>query len=288
MSAGLDRQIFSDAGRPEEGEASIAPGHVDEAVSRAIRNIDRPEEELPQDEPQPRQRQQPQQRDPLEGIEDRSNSGLLKALLDERDKRQRSDARAERYAKLEEEQARQNGRVPISERLFTHPQETLDELRREWTQPLESQLAEMRVNQNFQMAHMRHGGNFEQAWQSWYEQVRDGKDATTYFGVMNSPDPGQAMVEWYLRRQLWEETGGDLTAYKQRIIDEYRNGGHRSEPPGPSRAPNGQFASRPQAPPLPTSIGRMGSPGRPADDDDLDNDGSDAAIFAAARPKRRR
>ena len=286
MSAGLDRQIFDNAGRPDD-EQAIPEGHVDEAVSRAIRNIDHVEEDLP-DAP-PSQARQPRQRDPLEGIEDRSNSGLLKALLDERDKRQRSETQLERYTRMEQEQATREGRAPISERLFTNPQETLEELRREWTQPLESQLAEMRVNQNFEMAHQRHGANFESAWQAWFEQVRDGKDATTYFGVMNAPNPGEAMVRWHMGQRLWEETGGDLDGYRQRVIDEYRSGGVRSPPPAPPRESNGQFTSRPPAPQLPTSIGRMGSSGRssPDDDDDL-NDGSDAAIFAAARPKSRR
>jgi hypothetical protein len=115
--------------------------------------------------------------------------------------------------------------------------------------------------------------------------VKDGKDAATYFAVMNSASPGEALVQWYNRATRDREVGDDLDAFRQRVIDEYL-GQSGAAPPLP-RSPNGQFQPRPQAQRLPTSISRMGSSGNPSDDDDT-NDGSDAAIFAAARPKHRR
>ena len=78
------------------------------------------------------------------------------------------------------------------------------------------------INQDFLAAESRHGDKFRSAWSDWYEAVKDGKDAQTYFTVMNSASPGEAMVQWYKRATRDRELGDDdLDAFKQRVIDEY-------------------------------------------------------------------
>lgn len=264
-----DRQIFEAAGQPE-----IPDDSVDEAFSRTIREQqNEPESPAPSAPPAPTT--------PAEPPEDRNN-GLLRALLDERERRQQSEQRAARYEFQERERQAKEQRPKLSEELFTDPDGTLTRLRQEWTSPLEQEIAQLRINQDLQLAHLRHGEGFQKAWEAWYAAVQDGKDASSYFTVMNAASPGEAMVSWFNQQDIVTQVGGDLSAYKQRIIDEYLN-------QNPPRSPNGQFTSRPQAPQpaVPTSISRMGSSASARDNDDELNDGTDAAIYAAARPSRR-
>jgi len=288
MAGGIERQIFEDAGQSEGAPDTTSPVErtpVDQAVDDAIREMGRGA-----DAPAPpRDRAEPQPPAPppgMEGVEDRSNAGLLQALLDERERRQERDRQLERYQQHERERQAREQKPALSERLFSDPDGTLNELRTEWTQPLEQQIAQLMINQDFLAAESRHGDKFRSAWSDWYETVKDGKDAQTYFAVMNSASPGEAMVQWHRRATRDRELGDDdLDAFKQRVIDEYL-GNSGAAPPLP-RSPNGQFQPRPQAQRIPTAISRMGSSGNPSEDDD-GNDGSDAAIFAAARPKHRR
>ena len=288
MSGGIERQIFEDSGRPDETEERIAPDRLDDAVSDAIRGLDRDQT--------PTKREAPPA-PPTDGYQgDRSESGLLKALLDERERRQGAESRAQRYEQLEREQKAKEQKPAISERLFSDPDGTLNDLRQEIAAPLQQQIQQMQLNHDFALASVRYGETFTEAWNNWYETVKDGKDATTYFAIMNSQSPAEAMVGWYKRATRDKEVGEDLDAYKQRVIDEYLAGGTngggvmRQVPTGPAgRDDSGRFTARPQASRPPTSISRMGAPAA-ADDDLAGNDGSDAAIFAAAtrKPQRRR
>lgn len=283
--ADLERQIFEGSSQPEP---DLAPGQVDEAVSRSIREMGRGPDDQPPGQ-QPAQPRTPAAPDPLAGLDDRSNSGLLRALLDERERRQGLSQRLERYEAQARQQAAQEGRPALNERLFADPEATLNELRREWTGPLEQQIAQLQLNHDFGLAQVRHGAEWQAAWEMWYGAVKDGQDAQSYFHVMNAPSPGEAMVQWYKQRRDLTEIGeGGLAAYRERLLAEFRAGNTGEQP----RTANGQYAARPQAPQpaaaaLPTSLSRMGS-GAPAADDDDANDGSDAAIFAAARPRRGR
>jgi hypothetical protein len=285
MSGGIERQIFEDSGRPDP---EIAPDRVTDAVSDAIRGLDRGDQDQA-----PRRQETPPAPPPNDGYDgDRSTSGLLKALLDEREKRQGAESRASRYEQLEREQKAKEQKPALSERLFADPDGTLNDLRQEIAAPLQQQIQQMQLNHDFALANVRYGETFAEAWNTWYDTVKDGKDATTYFSIMNSQSPAEAMVQWYRRTTRDKEVGEDLDAYKQRVIDEYlagQNGGPRPAAPGPTaRDSDGRFTARPQAPQRqPTSISRMGASGV-ADDDLADNDGSDAAIFAAAtRPTNR-
>jgi hypothetical protein len=278
MAAGIEQQIFQDASIPED--------QVDDAVSKTIRDQESPSPASPPPAPAA-----PGPSDPFAGEAGDRNGGLLEALLRERERRQEALSEKKQLAEQLERYRKQETKPSINERLFVDPEGTLNELRQEWTSPLQQEIASLRLDHNFSRAQLRHGDTWGEAWKAWYEAVSDGKDAALYFGVLNAQDPGEAMVEWYRRNRLWSETGGDLDAYKQRVIDEYlaAQGGSFEAASDRPRAPNGQFVStaRPPAPQrMPTSISRMGSTGNTGDDEDL-NDGSDAAIFAAARPKSR-
>jgi hypothetical protein len=109
---------------------------------------------------------------------------------------------------------------------------------------------------------------------------------------MSSPSPGQEIVRWHQERQIFQETGGDLNAYRERLREELRqemaNGGQPTPRAAAAqdapRAPDGRFAPRHEVR-LPTSTGRLNGSTPAANDGALD--GSEEAIFEDARPRRR-
>jgi hypothetical protein len=234
---------------------------------------------------------------------------MLRALLDEREKRQDVARQLERYQTQERERqkAAEDGRAPLSDRLFTDPDTTIAEITRNITGPLEARIESMRVQHDFALAGVRHKEVFADAWAAWFSKVGSGQDADTYFAVMKAPSPGEALVQWYRGEQRNTTIGDDLDAYNARIIREAfearglpvpedlggQPGQQRPEQRfdatrtgAPSRDPSGRFTSSPQAPRLPTATSRMGQSGGGLND--RDEDGSDGAIFDSGRPERGR
>jgi hypothetical protein len=58
------------------------------------------------------------------------------------------------------------------------------------------------------------------AWQHFYASCQNGADPVSYFRVMNARSPGEEMVRWFHERRLMHETGGNLDAYRNRILQE--------------------------------------------------------------------
>lgn len=321
--AGEDREIFESGSQVEDhidtGGADDQPliqtrTAEDLAVSDAIRQIGRgaspslptaPTLRQPQPGAQPTTPGQPGG----EGEEDRSTSGLLRALLDERDKRQRLETQNERYAREERERAQraEADRVPLSQRLFEDPDTAISELTRTISGPLEERLEQMRVQHDFALAGVVHKDVFPDAWAAWYAKVGTGQDPDTYFAIMKAPSPGTALVNWYKGEQRNSTVGDDLDAYNAKVIREHYESQGLPVPPqfaaagdGQQQQPqqrvdaragqlerdaSGRFApSKPQAQRFPTATSRMGQSGGGLNDHD--EDGSDAAIFDSGRPDR--
>lgn len=272
------------------------PSPEDRAVSEAISNLGRGGARAPEPAPPapgPVPGQQGGQPPLAEG--ERSLSGVMQALLDERERRQDMARQLERYQREERQRTQQAERVPLAQRLFENPEEAITELREQITQPLTEQIQQMKVQHDFALAGVRHQEVFGDAWAAWYQKVGTGQDPVTYFAIMNSPSPGEALVQWFKEHQRKETIGDDLDAYNRRIIEAHmaslnggggivdargsRGGG------GQPRAADGRFAPapEPQAARLPTATSRLGSGGNGLAD--RDEDGSEDAIFAAGRPE---
>lgn len=318
---GSDREIFESGHQVEDHDAGnhgvddlplMQPTAEDAAVSDAIRQIGRgaptplptaPQLRQPQPGAQPTQPNQPG----ADGEEDRSTAGLLRALLDEREKRQRLETQNERYAREERErtQRAEAERAPLSQRLFEDPDTAISELQRTITGPLEERMEQMRVQHDFALAGVIHKDVFPDAWAAWYAKVGTGQDPETYFKIMKAPSPGTALVDWYKGEQRNTTIGDDLDAYNAKVIrDHYESQGLPVPPqfaaPGdqqqaqprfdaragqPQRDTSGRFIpSQPQAQRFPTATSRMGQSGGGLTDHD--EDGSDAAIFDSGRPER--
>ncbi len=328
--AGEDRDIFDSGSQIEDhnedlggaGDQPLVETRTAEdiAVSEAIRQIGRgahpdaiPPAPQPQRQPAP---QQPQDGTagagaPSDGVEDRSTAGLLRALLDERERRQRLEDQNRRYSQQDEERRRNEeaARNPLAERLFSEPETAIAELTQQIARPLEERIEQMRVNHDFALAGVRHAEIFPDAWAAWYQQVGTGQNPDLYWRVMRAPSPGEELVQWFRGEQRNSTIGDDLDAYNARIIREafeaqglpvpqqFAAPGQSAQPPAeprfdaragqPTRDASGRFVSpQPQAPRLPTATSRMGQSGGGLSNHD--EDGSDAAIFDSGRPERGR
>src|SRR6478609_2228917 len=269
-----DRDIF-DAGNSTEPDALDTGGQSDElnprsaddlAVSDAIRNLGRGQQAEPAArQPAPAQPGQPGAQ-PAEG--ERTLSGVMQALLDERERRQDMARQLDRYQREEQNRTRQAEKVPLAQRLFEDPEAAITELRDQITQPLTDQIQQMKVQHDFALAGVRHPETFADAWSAWYQRVGTGQDPVTYFAIMNSASPGESLVQWFKEQQRKETIGDDLDAYNRRIIEAHMaslNGGapvvdaRAMSAAGQPRDNSGRFvpAPAPQAARLPTATSRL-------------------------------
>jgi len=135
--ADLDQDIF------EAGEVAPQPAQpsVDEstAVRDAIKGLQR---EGGRESPQAREPGPQAPPQPSHGVEDQSPAGILKALLDERDKRQGLEGQLRRYQTWEQEQAKRakESETPFDQRFFSQPQQELESFVAERITPIEQRI----------------------------------------------------------------------------------------------------------------------------------------------------
>jgi hypothetical protein len=295
----LEQEVFDSgaAAAPEPGpspEPSVSPQPAEaRAVSDAITSLRGP---VPQYGTQPTPKPQPSNPD-----DEPVKTGMLRDLFQERETRQRLEAQVRDMQRREQERAAQQQPQPkAGDTLFDDPDKFISEIESRH----EKKLANIQLNFDMQLASMRHGPTFDQAWQHFYASCQNGADPVSYFRVMNARSPGEEMVRWFNERRLMHETGGNLDAYRQRILQEamqdpefmaqlQQQGGAMRPPVQPqvpvARGEDGRFQAQPQPRQevrLPTSLSRLnGSRGMPAASEP--EDGSEEAIFDAgrARPK---
>jgi hypothetical protein len=296
--ADLEQDVFDAGSAPEPAPSvdtsSVSPQPAEaRAVSDAITSLRGP---VPQYGTQPTPPPQPQPQNP---DDQPVKAGMLRDLFQERETRQRLEAQVREMQRKEQERAAQQTQPKTEDTLFSDP----DRFVRDIESRNEKKLANIQLNFDMQLASMRHGPAFDHAWQHFYASCEGGKDPVSYFRVMNARSPGEEMVRWFHERRLMHETGGNLDAYRQRVLQEalqnpeflaqlQQQGGMRPPPqqqPQPARGEDGRFV--PQQQPrqevrLPTSLSRMnGSRGMPAAGEV--EDGSEEAIFDAGRSRPR-
>ena len=296
--ADLEQDVFDAGSAPEPAPSvdtsSVSPQPAEaRAVSDAITSLRGP---VPQYGTQPTPPPQPQQ--PQNPDDEPVKSGMLQRLLDERASRQQLEAQVREMQRKEQERAAQQSQPKAEDTLFSDPDKFVQEIESRH----EKKLANIQLNFDMQLASMRHGPMFDAAWQHFYASCQNGADPVSYFRVMNARSPGEEMVRWFNERRLMHETGGNLDAYRQRILQEalqnpeilaqiqQRQGGiPQPQQQQPARDESGRFV--PQQQPrqevrLPTSISRLnGSRGMPAAGEV--EDGSEEAIFDAGRSRPR-
>ena len=293
--ADLEQDVFDSGASPDvpadlappPDTTSISPQPQEaRAVSDAISSLRGP---VPQYGVQPTPPPKPQPPDPDDAP---VTSGVLRNLLEERTQRQKLEAHVRELQRREQERAAQQAQPKAEDMLFTDPDKFIAQIESKH----EKKLADIQLNFDMQLASMRHGPAFDAAWQHFFATCQGGADPVSYFRVMNARSPGEEMVRWFHERRMLHETGGNLDAYRQRIIEEYlqQQGGGMSpqqqQPDQRARGDDGRFLpAAPQPQPrhevrLPTSLSRMnGSRGMPAASEV--EDGSEEAIFDAGRSR---
>ena len=87
------------------------------------------------------------------------------------------------------------------------------------TQTFEDRLRNMEANFSFRLAHQVHGETFEKAYGEMIGRAERG-DPSVVRAVMQSPDPGAAMVNWFRREQTLSQVGDDPNAWFDKQLDE--------------------------------------------------------------------
>src|SRR5215203_2463081 len=295
--ADLEQDVFDSGAAPDASPglapapdtSSVSPQPAEaRAVSDAITSLRGP---VPQYGVQPTPPPRPQPPNP---DDEPVKAGVLRDLLEERTTRQKLEAQVREMQRREQAAAAQQAQPKAEDMLFTDPDKFIAQIETRH----EKKLADIQLNFDMQLASMRHGPAFDAAWQHFFATCQGGQDPVSYFRVMNARSPGEEMVRWFHERRLMHETGGNLDAYRQRVLQEamqdpefmarlQQQGGvvpppQAQQPAQRARDENGQFVSQQQPQPrqevrLPTSLSRMnGSRGMPAASEP--EDGSEEAI----------
>lgn len=217
-----------------EGEESDSEMY-DAAIAEAP--TEEPKEEAPEVKEEGRQRDErgrfaarEQEPEPVveepKPVEDKPDHRIpLTELLNEREKRQSEQRRAEALANQLEQMQRQFQQ-------FQRPQQVPDqfanpeEYNAYWEnrfQQMQSQFAEQikatQAENSLARAHERYGDDFEKGYQVILDRAAQGDRQAAQL-VVNSPDPGAAIVNWYKRESTLQLVGDDPTAYTQRVLEE--------------------------------------------------------------------
>lgn len=84
-------------------------------------------------------------------------------------------------------------------------------------------LRQQRVETSFQLAHVRHAEAFPKAMEAIGRlDANNPDDRVTVQRIYNSPDPGEALVNWHRRNETLARVGNDPAAYEEKIRNDTR------------------------------------------------------------------
>lgn len=143
----------------------------------------------------------------------------LTELLNEREKRQNAERERQAYEQqlyqLQQQlQQYQQPQEPID--IFADPQA--------YTQSIESTVSEklraMEANFSLRLAHYKHGDTFTEAFK---EVMQRSLQDPMRQQVIQSPDPGETLVQLYQRERTLREVGTDPAAFRQKVMEDALN-----------------------------------------------------------------
>jgi hypothetical protein len=89
-------------------------------------------------------------------------------------------------------------------------------------QSFEGRLKELQLQHSLQFARFAHKETFDRAYEEFVDYAHKTRDQATYQRVMQSSDPGEALVSWYKDQQLHKELGGsDLNSFLAKQREEW-------------------------------------------------------------------
>ncbi len=143
----------------------------------------------------------------------------LAEYLSEREKRQ-NEQRQREQLQQELMQLRQQLQVkqapsPEPVDIFADPQKW----EQSFEQRMEQKFREVVGNVSLQRASDKHGEKFTEAWKAMVERSNSGDDSIRQ-SIINSPDPGDALVRWYKREETLKLVGDEPAKYAEKILNE--------------------------------------------------------------------
>lgn len=184
------------------------------------------------------------------------------------------------------QQQRQPEQVPD---LYTDPQGFVNHITSRFGNELaqrDNVLAHMRIENSLQIARAVNGDDFDSAYRSAQEMGR--QDPQTLQRIIQSPDPGRALMDWHRRESTLREVGPDPIAYRERLTQEILSDPRvrqqiladlRQQAAGRGSAPGQRSSTTIRLPPSLSSAG--GRSASPQLDADLYNN-SDESVFEHA------
>jgi hypothetical protein len=89
-------------------------------------------------------------------------------------------------------------------------------------QGFEGKLRELQLQHSLQFARFAHKETFDRAYEEFVDYAHKTRDQATYQRVMQSSDPGEALVQWHKERELHKELGGsDLKSFLTKQQEEW-------------------------------------------------------------------
>lgn len=89
-------------------------------------------------------------------------------------------------------------------------------------QQFNQRLAAMQLEQSLRFSRLQNGETFDKAYEAFIDHTHRTRDQATYQRVMQSGDPGQALVDWYKQQELHKELGGsDLKSFLEKQREEW-------------------------------------------------------------------
>lgn len=135
------------------------------------------------------------------------------AILDERERRQKAEAEAERYRRMyQETQQKEQAKPP---EFFDNPDERLAYERQQLTSGFSQQMRTQMLTMSRFLAEREFGQDEVKAAYDYFEQ-----HPQLSHQLLQHASPYHAAVEFYRKQKLADEIGGNPDAYKQKLIEE--------------------------------------------------------------------
>jgi hypothetical protein len=218
-----DKEIFEEAIEtdPVEAEESDEATVEDAPVVEEGRQRDEFGRFVAKEQPTEAAPIEPEQTKP---VEEKDHRIPLMELLNEREKRQAEQRRAEALAQeiailRQQVQPQQQPQIPDQ---FADP----DQYNAFWMHQIQNvqaqfqqQLRAVQAENSLARAHERYGDVFEKGYQEVLDRAAQG-DREAAQKIASSPNPGEAIVQWYKREQTLQQVGTDPQAYAQKILED--------------------------------------------------------------------
>lgn len=193
--------IFGESGKVEE-KVEAVPAPVDAVV------------EAPQVQPEPEPKGEPEGVPPAPAPKD-DVSGVVKGILDEREKRQQYQREAEELRRWKAEREAKDAEAQKKPDFYENP----DEYMRQREQAQQHAIWNERLNMSELMATNKHGEEAVNAAADAFK-VAAAQNPALVHEFTQQRDPYGFVMKWHQKNSMLTEIGEDPAAYKERLRQE--------------------------------------------------------------------